>query len=221
MQVIGYIRVSTEDQAREGVSLDAQRAKMEAYAVVKDWTLAEMIRDAGHSAKSLKRPGMARLLALVEAGQVDVVMVYKLDRLTRSVVDLGKMMELFKRKGVDLVSLQESLDATTATGELMMNLLASVSQWERKVIGERTRDAMQHLKSQGKRYCHVVFGDRPEEAEILMWMQAERQAGRSYAAIAARLNELNIATAVSGRWQGNTVRRILRRTMPHRERSVA
>ena len=71
---------------------------------------------------------MARLLALVEAEQVSVVMLYKLDRLTRSVVDLGKLMDLFKRKRVDLVSLQESLDATTATGELMMNLLASVSQ---------------------------------------------------------------------------------------------
>jgi site-specific DNA recombinase len=71
---------------------------------------------------------MARLLALVETEQVDIVMVYKLDRLTRSVVDLGKLMDLFKRKRVDLVSLQESLDATTATGELMMNLLSSVSQ---------------------------------------------------------------------------------------------
>jgi site-specific DNA recombinase len=96
--------------------------------VVKDWPLTERIRDAGHSAKSLKRPGTARLLALVEAGQVDVVMLYKLDRLTRSVVDLGKLMDLFRRKRVDLVSLQESLDATITTGELMMNLLASVSR---------------------------------------------------------------------------------------------
>ena len=82
----------------------------------------------GIVAKSLKRPGMARLLALVETEQVDIVMVYKLDRLTRCVVDLDKLMDLFKRKRVDLVSLQESLDATTATGELMMNLLSSVSQ---------------------------------------------------------------------------------------------
>lgn len=128
MNVVGYARVSTEEQARDGVSLGAQEDKIHAYAIVKDWTLMELIRDAGHSAKSLKRPGLARLLTLVEAGQVDVVMVYKLDRLTRSVVDLGKLMDLFKRKRVDLVSLQESLDATTATGELMMNLLASVSQ---------------------------------------------------------------------------------------------
>jgi site-specific DNA recombinase len=122
---------------------------------------------------------------------------------------------------VALVSLQESLDATTATGRAMIGMLAVMNQLERELIAERTRDAMQHLKAQGKRYCHVVFGDRPEEAATLMWMQAERQAGRSYAVIAERLNELNIATAVSGRWQGNTVRRILRRTTPRVEKGAA
>ena len=149
MQVIGYVRVSTEDQAREGVSLAAQEAELRAYCLVKDWTLVEVIRDAGQSAKSLKRTGLERLLTLVRAGEVQAVVVYKLDRLTRSVVDLGQLVTLFAKTGVPLVSLQESLDATTATGELMMNLLVSVSQWERKVIGERTRDAMQHLKAQG------------------------------------------------------------------------
>jgi DNA invertase Pin-like site-specific DNA recombinase len=109
---------------------------------------------------------MARLLALVEAGEVDVLMVYKRDRLAHSVVDLGKLMELFKRKRVDLVSLQESLDATTATGELMLNLLASVSQWERKVIGERTREALQQLKARGKRYYHTVY-DNPEGIALM------------------------------------------------------
>jgi DNA invertase Pin-like site-specific DNA recombinase len=147
MQVVGYIRVSLREQATEGVSLATQQAKIQAYAVVKDWTVLEMIQDQGASAKSLHRPGLAQLLARVQAGQVQAVVVYKLDRLTRSVADLDKLMKLFERKGVALVSLQESLDATTATGRLMMNLLASVSQWEREVIGERTRDAMQHLKA--------------------------------------------------------------------------
>jgi site-specific DNA recombinase len=104
MQVIRYSRVSTEEQARDGVSLDAQAEKIRAYTIVKDWTLAELIRDAGHSAKSLKRPGMGRLLALVDAGQVDVVMVYKLDRMTRSVKDLSSLVELFEKKGVALWS---------------------------------------------------------------------------------------------------------------------
>jgi DNA invertase Pin-like site-specific DNA recombinase len=158
MQVVGYARVSTEDQARDGVS----------------------------------------------------------------VADLDKLMKLFERKGVALVSLQESLDATTATGRLMMNLLASVSQWEREVIGERTRDAMQHLKAQGKRYCYTVFGEGPGEAAILGWMQAERRAERSYEAIAQGLNAAGAPTAMlDGRWLRNTVRRILLRTSPQQTRRVA
>jgi DNA invertase Pin-like site-specific DNA recombinase len=144
MQVVGYTRVSTEDQARDGVSLSAQQAKLEAYALVKDWTLRRVIRDEGYSAKHLKRPGLEALLALVTSRQVEAVLVYTLDRLTRSVADLDKLIKLFDRHEVALVSLQESLDATTATGRLMMNLLASVSQWEREVIGERTSDALQH-----------------------------------------------------------------------------
>jgi excisionase family DNA binding protein len=96
------------------VSLVAQEAKIDASATVKDRTLLEIVRDEGVSAKSLTRPGLERLLALVGAGEVDVVIVYKLDRLTRSVVDLGKLMKLFERRHVALVSLQESLGATTA-----------------------------------------------------------------------------------------------------------
>jgi DNA invertase Pin-like site-specific DNA recombinase len=92
-------------------------------------------------------------------------------------------LDLFKRRRVDLVSLQESLDATTATGELMMNLLASVSQWERNIIGERTRDAMAHLKAQGKRYCYTVY-DNPEGIAL---MHRLRAAGYSYERIAQRL----------------------------------
>jgi site-specific DNA recombinase len=142
------------------VSLAAQAEKITAYTVVKDWTLTELIEDAGVSAKSLVRPGLQRLLSIIDKGQTRVVMVTKLDRLTRSVMDLGHLMKRFERIHVALVSLQENLDVTTATGELMMNLLISVSQWERKVIGERTHDAMQHLKARGQVYSRPVCTDR-------------------------------------------------------------
>jgi DNA invertase Pin-like site-specific DNA recombinase len=99
----------------------------------------------------------------------------------------------------------------------MMNLLASVSQWEREVIVERTRDAMQHLKAQGQVYSRPVF----EDAATLAWMQAERLAGCSYEGIAERLNAAGTPTTQGGRWQGNTVRRILLRTAPRTERRVA
>ena len=183
MQAVGYVRVSTEDQVRDGVSMSAQQAKLEAYALVKDWTLVHVIGDEGYSAKHLKRPGLEELLALVTSRQVEAVIVYKLDRLTRSVADLDRLIKLFERHHVALVSLQESLDATTATGRLMMNLLASVSQWEREVIGERTSDALQHLKAQGKRYCHTVYGD----VEVIALMHRLRAQGHTYARIAEHL----------------------------------
>jgi DNA invertase Pin-like site-specific DNA recombinase len=162
MQVIGYTRVSTTEQATEGVSLAAQQAKIEAYAVVKDWTLGEVIVDAGLSAKTLKRPGLQRVLAMVRAREVDVVVVAKLDRLSRRVRDVYDVVEFFEKKGVALVSLQESLDATTATGRAMIGRLAVMSSLEREVIGERTRDAMQPLKVQGRvsRRCAAVAGRR-------------------------------------------------------------
>jgi site-specific DNA recombinase len=102
MQVVGYTRVSTSEQAADGVSLRVQAEKVSAYSVVKDWDLVDIITDEGQSAKSLARPGLQQLLSLVDAGQVDVVIIYKLDRLTRSVADLDRLMKLFESKDVAL-----------------------------------------------------------------------------------------------------------------------
>src|SRR5580698_87806 len=104
MKAIGYVRVSTEKQADFGVSLEAQTEKLRAMAVVQGAELTEVIIDAGESAKSLNRPGMAHLLALVDSRAVDTVIIAKLDRLTRSVKDLAELLERFNRRGVSLVS---------------------------------------------------------------------------------------------------------------------
>jgi site-specific DNA recombinase len=217
MQVIGYTRVSTTEQATDGVSLAAQQAKIQAYAVVKDWTVVDIIRDEGASAKSLQRPGLARLLQLVKAGAVAAVVVSKLDRLTRSVKDLNSLVELFDKKGVALVSLQESLDATTAPGRLMMNLLASVSQWEREVIGERTRDAMQHLKATGQVYSRPVFDD----AATLVHIHTMRAQGATLQEIAEELTLAGVPTVRGGAWAPATIMGILRRHPLPAKREVA
>jgi site-specific DNA recombinase len=217
VKAVGYIRVSTTEQAIEGVSLAAQHTKIQAYAVVKDWTLVDVIRDEGVSAKRLQRPGLAQVLAIVDARQVEVVIVAKLDRLTRSVSDLDRLVKLFARKGVALVSLQEALDPTTATGRAMMGLIAVFSQWERESIGERTRDAMQHLKAQGQVYSRPVFDD----PAILARMQRERAAGRSYHQIAGALNADGLPTTRGGQWRACTVRQILQRRLPRAQRRVA
>jgi len=125
MKAIGYVRMSTDEQASDGVSLEAQRKRIEGYCVAKDWTLVDVKQDPGCSAKNMKRLGLQEILSQLR--DVDAVIVYKLDRLTRSVSDLNIMLERFKKCHVSLVSLSESLDATTATGELMLNLLISVS----------------------------------------------------------------------------------------------
>jgi DNA invertase Pin-like site-specific DNA recombinase len=129
-------------------------------AVVQGADLVEVIIDAGESAKSLNRPGMACLLSLVDAGAADAVIIAKLDRLTRSVKDLAELLERLNRRGVSLVSVAESLDTGTEEGRLVLNIMTAVSQWEREAIGERTRDAMHHKRANGERVGTVRFGFR-------------------------------------------------------------
>lgn len=128
MTAVGYVRVSTEKQVEHGVSLDAQTEKVRAMAVVHGAHLTSVIVDRGESAKSLTRPGMARLLKLVDSSAVDAVIIAKLDRLTRSVGDLAKLLQLFERRGVCLVSVADSLDTRSAAGRLVLNIMVSVSQ---------------------------------------------------------------------------------------------
>src|SRR6202050_900577 len=160
MRVIGYARVSTDKQADRGVSLDAQTEKIRAMVVVHGAELADIIVEAGESAKSLNRPGMQRLLALVDSGSLQAVIVAKLDRLTRSVKDLCELLERFERRGVALISVAESLDTGSAAGRLVLNIMTAVSQWEREAIGERTRDALHYKRSQGQRVGNIAFGSR-------------------------------------------------------------
>ncbi len=160
MLTIGYVRVSTDRQAEQGVSLEAQEAKIRAMATVQGAELLDVIVDGGESAKSLNRPGLQRLLALVNAGKVEAVIVAKLDRLTRSVKDLCGLLELFEKRKVALISVAESLDTGSAAGRLVITIMGAVSQWEREAIGERTRDALRHKRSQGERVGNIEFGSR-------------------------------------------------------------
>jgi site-specific DNA recombinase len=221
MKAIGYARVSTDKQADRGVSLEAQTAKVQAMAAVQDAELVEVIVDAGESAKSLNRPGMERLLSLVDSGAVDVVIVAKLDRLTRSVRDLAELLERFQKRGISLVSVAESLDTGSAAGRLVLNIMVSVSQWEREAIGERTRVAMSFKKAQGERVGEIPFGYRlaadgihleaePTEQEIIARIRALSQDGLSTRRIAERLNRDGFRTRRGGAWRFQYVAAILR-----------
>lgn len=218
MRAIGYTRVSTDQQADHGVSLDAQRAKIEAMSIVREAELIEVITDAGESAKSLDRPGMERLLALVDARLIDIVIVAKLDRLTRSVKDLGELLERFQKRGVSLVSVAESLDTASAAGRLVINIMASVSQWERETIGERTRDVLRHKKATRQAYASTPYGftrcgtalvESERELETVRRIHSWRSEGATLRDIAARLAQAGVATKTGARWHASTVRAIL------------
>ena len=217
MNAIGYVRVSTHWQAEEGISLDLQRAKIEAYCNLHDWVLTEVIADEGISAKNLKRPGMQKLLAKVDTGQVAAIVVYKLDRLSRRTRDILELVERFDRADVGFHSIQESLDTKSAIGRFVLRTLASLAEMERDLISERTTDAMQHLKASGKVYCRPVFND----IAILTRMQQEHSQGVSYHGIADGLNADHVPTVRGGQWRANTVRQLLLRAHQGQRRRVA
>ncbi len=199
-RTVGYVRVSTQAQADTGVSLDAQRAKIAAYAELYDIELVEIIVDAGVSAKTLDRPGVSRALDMLRRREADALLVVKLDRLTRSVRDLGELVERHFAPGrAALLSVGEQIDTRSAAGRLVLNVLASVSQWEREAIGERTAAAMAHKAACGE-YTggEAPFGYAVDAAGKLVALDLEqgiirrarelREMGRSLRAIAAELD---------------------------------
>jgi len=221
MKALAYIRVSTDKQADLGVSLEAQGEKVRAMAVVQGVELCEVIIDAGESAKSLNRPGMTRLLELVESHAVEVVIIAKLDRLTRSVADLAELLKRFERRGVSLVSVVDSLDTRSAAGRLVLNIMVSVSQWEREAIGERTRDAMGYKRIAGERVGTLPFGYRlagdgvhlehnAVEQATLGRVRELRAAGLSLREIASTLNVEGLRTRRGTPWRFQYVAAALR-----------
>lgn len=156
-RVIVYSRVSTEEQADRGVSLAAQEERCRAYAGLYQLEVVQAVADRGLSGKSLDRPALQDALAMIEDGAADGLLVAKLDRLTRSVRDLGELLDgLFKSAA--LFSVSEQIDTRSAGGRLVLNVLASVSQWEREAIGERTATALRHKRSRGERVGSVPLG---------------------------------------------------------------
>lgn len=200
-RAVAYIRVSTDKQADQGVSLEAQQAKIQVYASLYDLELVDTLIDAGCSAKSLDRPGLGKALVMLKSGQADALIIVKLDRLTRSVADLGELVDSYFANGkAALLSVSEQIDTRSAAGRLVLNVLASVAQWEREAIGERTSAALQHLQAQGEYIGgRVPYGYRLTEAGELAPHEPEqaviraarelRTAGLTLRAIAVALDK--------------------------------
>jgi len=220
-RVIGYVRVSTAEQAASGLSLAAQRERIELFCRLHDLELVAVVEDAGASAKSLRRPGLQSVLALLRSGAAEGLVVAKLDRLTRSVRDLGHLVEEhFGTGGAALLSVGEQVDTRTAAGRLVLNVLGSVSQWEREAISERTKEALRQVRARGTRLGSEALGWRrvqggvqavASETRTIERIGALRAQGATLRHIADVLTAEGHPTKRGGRWQAATVARVLGR----------
>lgn len=206
-RVVGYVRVSTEEQAGTGLGLGAQRAAIAEEAERRGWELVAIHEDAGASGKSMdNRPALAEALGAVRGGDAAALVVAKLDRLSRSLLDFASLMEQSRRQGWALVALDLGVDTTTPAGEMVANVMATFAQFERRLIGERTKSALAVRRAQG-----VKLGrPRTMDDEIVERIRLEREAGASLRAIADGLTADEVPTAQGGaRWHASTVRAVL------------
>jgi DNA invertase Pin-like site-specific DNA recombinase len=231
LRAIGYVRVSTDQQAQEGVSLDAQQVRIRAHCVSQDLDLVDIVIDDGYSAKSLERPGIKRALDMLTAKKADAIVVVKLDRLTRSVKDLGTLLDGYFREGLpwSLLSVSDSIDTRSAGGKLLLNVLMSVAQWEREAISERTQEAMNELKRRGIRTGGAAYGwqwsqepdatgrkqliPHPEEQAAIRRICELHRQGLGAGAITRQLDREGVRARRSGPWgrQRSTIYCILER----------
>lgn len=219
-KAIGYVRVSTEKQAEEGVSLDAQISKIKAWASLNDYELIHIYKDEGISGSSLnKREGMNEALDKVKKGMAFVC--YSLSRISRDTVDTIKISRTIEKKGADLVSLSEKIDTTGASGKMIFNMLAVLNQFERDQVSERTQHAMQFKKSRNQAYSPTPYGYTRQgeklvinqgEAVNIIKMKKMRAEGKTYNEIVNIFNSQNIPTKTGKLWRTNTVYYLLQRT---------
>jgi len=144
-----YIRVSTQDQAQHGFSLDAQQDSLQNYAKALGYEIYKLYRDEGKSAKDLNRPEMINLLRDAEARKFQAIFIYKLDRFSRSLKDLILTIDRLKDWGIDFVSLQDKIETASASGKLMFQIIGAFAEFERNIIGDRTKFGMERKAKEG------------------------------------------------------------------------
>jgi len=222
MRVIGYVRVSTEEQASSGCSLVAQADKIRSYCGLYGISLVDIIEDAGQSAKNLGRPGLQQALAMLDAQDVEGIVISKLDRLTRSVRDWALLIERYFGGKASLLSVDDKIDTASAAGRVVLNLLVCISQWERETIGERTATALRHRQRQGIHVGSVPYGaqiragklieDEQELRAVTLALHYRKQM-MPYRQIAEEFIRLEIPTKRGGHWRAQTIRQIILRRM--------
>jgi DNA invertase Pin-like site-specific DNA recombinase len=216
--MIGYARVSTTEQATSGLGLAAQRTAIEAEAQRRGWELMEIVTDEGASGKDLDRPGLLRALGLIAEGKADGLVAAKLDRISRSVVDFGMLLEWFQEHKAVLVALDLGVDTSTPGGKLVAGVFSCVAEWERSVIGERTRVALGALRADGRAVSGPAVADDAALRDRVLRLRA---AGMSRQAICDVLNAEEVPTPRGGRmWRPSSLQAVEGYERPKRRRSA-
>lgn len=215
-----YCRVSTDEQAREGISLDEQQERLKAYCRAMGWSgQVRMYVDDGYSAKNMERPELKRLLLDVKSGSVSRIMVTKLDRMSRRLLDLLNLIDLFQNYEVSFVSISESFDTNTPSGRLTLQVLGAVAEFERERIRERVFDNMLHAANSGKWLTQSPYGYQlidktlvihEKEAEVVKRVYSlYLNEGLGFYAIAKRLNEEGIPSKYRKEWSVRAIKLML------------
>lgn len=226
MRLIAYARVSTGDQQ----TIEAQVDKTCAFAGLHDHEIVNTFKDEGVSGKNTDRPGLQAVLEALKTQDVDGVIITKLDRLSRSVRDWCDLMEIFDKSSKVLISVYDSIDTSTAAGRMIANMFATIAQWERETIAERTRSSMHYLRKKGRRLSAKLpfgFTTDPEddsklipclhEHPILRKIRRYRSEGKGFSDIAATLNRNGVPSRSGNGWTRSNVWKILKRCEVIRE----
>ncbi len=219
MRCATYRRVSTEMQREEGVSLQSQKERLDAYVVSQGWTHVIDYADEGFSAKNIERPALQRMINDIKQKKFDVLLVYRLDRFVRSVADLHELLQLMDKYDVKFKSCTEVFDTTSATGRMFITIIATLAQWERETIAERVFDNMLHRSEQGKRNgAPAPFGYELVDGKLIIneeqapWVTFifDKYETTGSQNIAKLLNKRGIRTKKGEIWSDFSVRYVLR-----------
>jgi len=213
-RVIGYARVSTNEQASSGLGMAVQRAAIEADCVRRGWALVDVVVDEATTGKTLDRPGLHEALRRIADGEAEALVVAKLDRVSRSVQDFAALLDWFERADATFIALDLAVDTSTPAGRLVANVLASVAEWEGSVISARTRDGLAAKRARGEIISRPAVSDRPD---LVTRIQNLRVEGLSLQAIADDLNQAGVQTLRGGTcWRPSSVRSVLGYQRPRR-----
>lgn len=204
MRAIGYCRVSTAEQGESKAGLEAQEAAIRAEVAHRGWDLVDLRTDVASGKSLRRRDALGATLRDLAAGDADALVVAKLDRLSRSVMDFAAIMETGQSEGWSVVVLDLGVDTTTTNGELIANIMISLAQWERRLIGDRTKAGLAAVKARGTKLGRKSNVD----AETLRLIRVLRDSGRSWQRIADALQHEGIPTSQGGQWHAATVRRL-------------